>query len=122
MNRGRSLAGIAVGVVVLGAGSMHLDLIDSRPKQDEVVAEPPTEIWLRFNAPPDVQQSGISLRGPGGGVRLDTVRLADSLSLSARILDPLRPGDYTVAWLAAPHDDHGIRGRYRFTVAGAGSQ
>jgi methionine-rich copper-binding protein CopC len=116
MRLGRTAGLIAVSLSLLGAGYWHLTLVDSRPREDAVVTESPTEIWLRFNQQPDVEQSGISIRGPGGAVKLEKVRLADSLSLSAKVLDSLEPGDYTVSWLAAPHDDHGIRGRYKFTV------
>jgi methionine-rich copper-binding protein CopC len=116
MKLARAVRLIAVTFLLAGAGYWHLTLVDSRPKEDEVVTESPAEIWLRFNEPPDVEQSGISVRGSGGAVRLDEVMLADSLSLSAKILDSLESGEYTVSWLAAPHDDHAIRGRYKFTV------
>lgn len=111
---------IAVSLLLSGASYLHLELVDSRPKEDEVVTEPPVEIWLRFSQPPDVQQSGISVSGPGGAVRLDNVTLADSLSLSAKIFDSLESGEYTVSWRAAPHHDHAVRGRYRFNVEGSG--
>lgn len=122
MKLGRAGVVIVVSFLLSGAAYWHLDLTDSRPKQDEVLAESPPEIWLQFNQAPDLAQSGISLGGPGGAVRLEKVVLADSVSLSARILDPLAPGEYTVSWRAAPHDDHGIRGRYGFTVEGSRDQ
>jgi methionine-rich copper-binding protein CopC len=116
MKLGGAVGLIAASFLLLGAGYLHLELVDSRPKEDEVVTEPPVEIWLRFSQPPDVEQSGISVRGPGGAVGLDEVTLADSLSLAAKILDSLESGEYTVSWRAAPHDDHAVRGRYNFTV------
>jgi methionine-rich copper-binding protein CopC len=64
---------------------------------------------------PDRFRTG-RLRGPGGAIKLDEVTLADSLSLSAKILDSLESGEYTVSWRAAPHDDHPVRGRYGFTI------
>jgi len=111
-----SVVGLIAASCMLGAGYWHLDLVDSRPKADQVVTESPTEIWLRFNQAPDLAQSGISLMGPGGAERLEDVALADSVSLSSKVVDALEPGEYTVSWRAAPHDDHAVRGRYRFTV------
>jgi len=115
MKLGRAVGLIAVSCL-LGAGFWHLDLVDSRPKQDEVVTESPTELWLRFNQTPDLEQSGISLSGPGGAVELDSVTLADSVSLSSKVVGALEAGEYTVSWRAAPLDDHAVRGRYHFTV------
>lgn len=119
MKPGRAVGLIAVTLMLVGAGYWHLTLVDSRPKEDAVVAESPAEIWLRFNQAPDLEQCGISVRGAGGTVRLEAVELADSMALSAKVIDTLEPGEYTVSWLAAPHDDHGVRGRYKFTVEGS---
>ena len=111
---------IASGAALASARPMHLTLVDSRPRDDAVVTEPPTQIWLRFNEPVDLARCGISVRGPGGGVRLGPVALDDSVSITAAVLESLEPGEYTVSWLAAAPDDHPVRGRYSFTVEAAG--
>ena len=55
-----------------------------------------------------------------GSVKLGAAAGAeDPKVLVVPILDPLGPGTYTVSWTAAPLEDHGVRGRFRFTVAAA---
>ena len=107
---------VAASMVLSGAISFHLTLIDSKPREDAVVAESPSEIWLRFNEALDVTKCGIGVRGPDGAVELAKVALTDSVSMSAKIPAALPPGEYTVSWLGTPLDDHAVRGRYKFTV------
>jgi methionine-rich copper-binding protein CopC len=112
----RALWLIAVSCLLTGAGYWHIELTDSRPTEDAVVTASPTEIWLRFDVPPDLEQSGIALLGTSGIVQLDEVALVDSVSISAKITGPMEPGEYIVSWRAAPLDDHGSRGRVKFTL------
>ena len=116
MKRGLTLGLLAASAVLIGASSFHLTLIDSKPREDAVVAESPSEIWLRFNQALDVTKCGIGVRGPNGTVELAKVTLTDSVSMSAEIPTPLPPGEYTVSWLGTPLADHAVRGRYKFTV------
>ncbi len=119
MKLGRFAGLIALSCILSGAGYWHLELTDSRPGQDAVITEPPTEIWLQFDKAPDLEQSGIALLGTSGMVRLEEVTLADSMSISAKVIGALEPGDYIASWRAAPIGDHGIRGRYEFTFEGS---
>ena len=107
---------ISVCCMLLGAGYWHIDLTDSRPEADEVLSAAPSEIWLRFSVPPDLEQSGIALMGTSGMVELEELALVDSVSISAKVVGAMVPGDYIVSWRAAPHDDHGSRGRFEFTI------
>ena len=116
MRLGLPIGLVAASAVLVGASSFHLTLIDSKPKEDAVVAESPSEIWLRFNEALDVTKCGIGVRGPNGTVELGKVTLTDSVSMSAKISAPLPPGEYTVSWLGTPLEDHAVRGRYKFTV------
>jgi methionine-rich copper-binding protein CopC len=120
MKLGATLTLSVATLMLTGAAYMHLTLVDSRPKEGATVAESPTNIWLRYNQRPDVSRSGISVRGPDGAVALGKAEQADSLSLSAKVMMALEPGEYTVSWLAAAYDDHAIRGRYKFTVEADG--
>lgn len=102
------------------ATTLHLTLVDSSPKPDAVLTQPPREIVLRFNERLDTVRRAISLRGPAGAVALGRVRAApDTMSMMAAVLDTLAPGEYTISWLAAgAAEGHApIRGRQRFTVA-----
>ena len=112
----RALWLIAVSCLLTGAGYWHIDLTDSRPQEDEVLSASPSEIWLRFSVAPDLEQSGIALLGTSGMIQLDEVALADSVSISAKVTGAMEPGEYIVSWRAAPHDDHGTRGRFKFKV------
>ena len=113
---GRACAGI------LGAAAppLHIELVASAPAADSTVTQSPDELRLWFSAPLDVARSGAGLRGPDGSVKLGAAAGAeDPKVLVVPILDPLGPGTYTVSWTAAPLEDHGVRGRFRFTVAAA---
>lgn len=114
----RAAMAIAVGFLLVGSVRFHLDLVDSRPKENSTVAESPGEIWLLFNNVPIAEQSGISLRGPAGSIRLGPATVSDSLALSVSVTETLGPGEYTVSWLASAADEHTVRGRYKFTVSG----
>jgi len=106
--------------LLLGASIVyHIELRDSLPKADQILNEAPQEIWLEFTVPPDTSRSTFSVRGPAGGVQLDTVRWNaddDPKVLRARVEGEMPPGDYIISWVAAPVDDHGGRGRIRFTI------
>jgi methionine-rich copper-binding protein CopC len=116
MKLGSVVGLIAVSCVLIAAGYWHIELIDSRPKAGEVLSAAPSEIWLRFDVPPDLEQSGIALLGTSGMVELEEVALVDSVSISAKVVGVMAAGEYIVSWRAAPHDDHGTRGRFEFTV------
>ena len=115
-----------LGLIVLLAGALalpvaarlHLTLVDSSPREDAVLAEPPREIVLKFNESLDPERRAVSLRGPAGPVAMGPVRsVADTLAFAANINATLAPGTYTVSWLAASPNDPTIRGRYSFSVA-----
>ena len=122
MKSGRALGLMAVSCLLIGAGHWHIDLTDSRPQEDEVLATSPSEIWLRFSVAPDLEQSGIALLGTSGMIQLDDVALTDSTSISARVMGDMEPGEYIVSWRAAPHDDHGSRGRFKFKIESSRDQ
>jgi methionine-rich copper-binding protein CopC len=109
---------VAGSALLMAAATYHLDLVDTRPRENATVAESPAEIWLLFNHVPDVSRSGISLRGPAGAVELGAVEASDSLALRAAVTETLSPGEYTVSWMAAAEGERAVRGRYRFTVSG----
>lgn len=95
----------------------HLDLTDSFPKKDQVLAESPDTIRLWFNEEPELALAGISLEGENGKVETGKARETDDpKSFKADVLEQLPPGSYRVAWRAAGSDGHVIRGRYNFEV------
>ena len=98
--------------------SFHLELLESMPGEDASLASSPEEVWLKFNEPPDMSRTSFSIRGPDGSVELDSIRSSseDPDVVRAKVLGAMPEGSYTVSWLAAPTDDHGVRGRYSFTI------
>lgn len=99
----------------------HIELRASFPAAEQVLEEKPQQIWLEFSATPDTARSSFSVRGPDGGIQLDTIRWSAEESpavLRAKVLGEMPPGDYLISWIAAPVDDHGGRGRISFSIEG----
>lgn len=115
----RMLPSLAAGLVVLpGAALVHAHLTGSFPARDEVVADAPTVIRLRFSEKTEVAVSDIKLLGSdSAAVRLGkVVRGDDSLTIEAPVLGTLGSGEYAVVWRTAGKDGHPIRGRYTFRL------
>ena len=111
---------LCVPLVLVAASPFHLDLIDSFPAEDEVITEAPGTFWLEFSAPPDMERSSFSVRGPDGAVALgDLVKGDKEEVVQAAVEGELAPGTYMLSWVAAPMDDHAVRGRFEFTVGEA---
>jgi len=120
MRKSRAVA--ALGVVIsaaffIGWTPFHIELNASYPEVDQVLGEAPTEMWLEFSVAPDMERSSFSVRGAEGSVELGEISAGDSPKIiRAGVEGELEPGDYTVSWVAAPMDDHAVRGRFTFTV------
>jgi len=117
----RMLSLVAIASVLTAAGSVerHIELVRSVPTASEVLTAPPGELMLTFSTDLDYERTAVTLRGPAGNVELsDPRRTDDQRLLAVDIEGELSEGSYTVSWTAAPLDDHGGRGRYKFTVAG----
>jgi methionine-rich copper-binding protein CopC len=104
--------------LILGAWTtFHLDLVDSLPKEDQVLVEAPEVVWLEFSAAPDMSRSSFSIRGPEGSVELGQIETGDKEEVvRARVVGEMPAGDYTLSWVGAPIDDHTVRGRFDFTI------
>ena len=119
----RSSLFLLIGIpLLLGASAVyHIDLRESFPKADQLLEEAPQEIWLEFSVQPDTSRSTFTLRGPSGGVALSAIlwnATEDPTFLRANVEGEMLPGAYTIAWVAAPLDDHGDRGQIKFTIGG----
>lgn len=118
--------GLLVVPVVGIAGStdkeaFHTQLEESRPADESVVEENPSEIWLRFSTAVQHGLSTIELVGPDGRpVSLDTVATvagSEEMQLQASLGSTrLRSGTYTVNWTTAGPDSHIIEGSFAFTA------
>lgn len=114
----RLIPGLFVLPLILGAWTtFHLDLVDSLPKEDQVLEEAPEVVWLEFSAAPDMSRSSFSIRGPEGGVELGEMEVGDKEEvIRARVVGDMPAGAYTLSWVGAPMDDHTVRGRFEFTI------
>ncbi len=113
------LAGLTLTATPVGTVK-HIELVESFPTADTVLTSSPGELVLTFNADLDMARSAVTLRGPGGGVKLSEVRQTDDPRVFRVEIDAdLEAGSYLVSWTAAPVDDHGGRGRFRFEVSAA---
>lgn len=114
----RSIPALLAAPLILGAWTIfHLDLVDSLPKEDQVLQEAPEVVWLEFSAAPDMSRSSFSIRGPAGGVELGEMEAGDKDEvIRARVVGDMPAGTYTLSWVGAPVDDHTVRGRFEFTI------
>jgi len=104
-------------LVLSGWKVFHIELTGSFPSEEQALAEVPEQIWLEFSVTPDTARSSFSVRGPDGRVELGDIVMGESEEiLTAPVTGPMPVGDYTVSWVAAPLDDHTVRGRYSFTI------
>ncbi len=108
---------ISTAAHLVGWSPFHIELDASFPDEDQELSEAPTEVWLEFSVPVDLERSSFSVRGEEGSVDLGEISVGDSPEvIQASVDDELAPGSYTISWVAAPMDDHTVRGRFVFTV------
>ena len=120
MSSPRALATAVVlssAVLLMGWTTFHIELNASFPDEDQALTEAPEEVWLEFSVPVDMERSSFSIRGEDGSVDLAEISAGDSPEfLRADVDGSLAAGTYTVSWVAAPLDDHAVRGRFKFSV------
>lgn len=118
MNRTRTaLMVLALPLFLVASTPLHLDLVDSFPKEDQVLSESPTEMWLKFSVQPDMEQTSFSVRGADARVELGEIVVGESPEIIHAVVEgELAAGEYTLSWVGAPMDDHAVRGRFTFTV------
>jgi methionine-rich copper-binding protein CopC len=112
------LAAVVVGFTIAATSAWHIELVSSFPTADTVLTEAPSELLLTFSADLDFPRSAATMRSPAGTpVKLGEPQATnDPRQMKLAIADELGAGTYTVSWTAAPKDDHGGRGRFRFEV------
>ncbi len=96
----------------------HPMLEAASPRVGARVAPAPSEISISFSEEVDASLSKISLTSEDGSeVELAKARSGLTLwVLVAKVLHPLGPGRYRVAWSAVSADGHSTIGDFVFTV------
>ena len=111
-----------VGAVVAlapGIGSAHAALLESTPRDGEVLAASPPAAVLRFNSRVEKRLTRVALTGPDGR----SISLAVGPDLAGdppdRVsipLPPLPPGAYRLTYRVLAADGHATPGMIRFTI------
>jgi methionine-rich copper-binding protein CopC len=113
----------ALGLLAAAAMSQapawaHAALEHATPAKDAQLTSAPAAIILKFNEKLEPSFSAIKITDSAGhAVTSDkaTLDVADARTLHAQ-LPALKPGVYTVKWVAVGHDGHRRNGSYQFAV------
>ena len=92
------------------------------PSAGQMVASPPSEVVIDFDAPIEKLFAKLEVDGADGtneGAGAPQVS-DDGRQLSVKV-GALKPGDYTVKWAVVCIDTHHTEGSYSFSVANGGS-
>lgn len=98
----------------------HAILVAAHPGQNEALAQPPTSITLRFDAPVGKRYLAVAVvdqhhhRVDEGNAARD---LLDGSLVKASLKQPLPSGEYLVRYRVQSADGHIVTGSYKFTIA-----
>jgi copper transport protein len=117
------LAG-AMAAVLPGVASAHAALVESTPRDGEVVASSPPAVVLRFNSQIEKRLTRAVLTGADG--RTTALAAAedgaeDSPDRVSIPLPPLQPGAHRLSYRVLAADGHATSGLVRFTVQVGGA-
>lgn len=99
----------------------HAKMIGSKPADGEILREKPQAIELTFNEPLQSTEMNAVIVADAAGRRVDknkAVVSEDGKKLLTELED-LSAGIYTVEWRALSADNHSIKGKFSFTIAGS---
>ena len=107
--------------LLLGAPALaaaHAIVLDSSPRHDAVLAEPPARLTLRFNSRIEAALSRVTIESPGAGARPRALHVEGTEGADRLVvpLEPLAPGVYVVRYRVLAADGHVTEGALRFTV------
>ena len=109
---------ITFGAVSQSSAWAHARLETSMPAKGAQLTSAPADITLKFNEKLEEGFSAIKVFDAAGhdvGAKKTTLDAADNAVLRAH-LPALKPGIYTVKWVAVGHDGHRRNGDYSFAV------
>lgn len=118
----KTVKNLAPFLLLIGALSQvptwaHATMESSAPAANTEVTTPPS-VTLYFNEKPEANFSSIKVLDAAGTdetVGKATLAKTDTNALTVN-LKTLKPGKYTVKWVAIGHDGHRRAGNYAFAV------
>jgi methionine-rich copper-binding protein CopC len=116
----RSLIGMTFATVVLGlASTAHARLESPRSKEPEATETMDANLILAFSQKVDPSASQVEIRtSRGASVMIGELRISgNGTELEVPLPSPLRPGKYTIRWLAVSTEGLVDDGGYDFTIA-----
>jgi copper transport protein len=116
---------LVVGLcLVAGRADAHAIVRETRPAPDEVVAEAPTTVTMRFNEPVELAFGALRVYDTRGS-RVDRGQARHAGGASAvqvGLDEDLADGTYTVTWHVVSADGHPIREAFVFHVGAPGER
>lgn len=113
---------LALGLL-LTAGAMapqaegHANLLGTSPANDQVIAESPAEIRLRFDEPVERALASVTVfDGEAQRVSLGRLAVENDREVVVPVPDALSRGTFTVVWRSVSVDGHAINGYFVFHV------
>ena len=116
--RRRFTAALAFAAIAYGGGQAfaHATLIESTPAKNAILAKPPHEIRLRFNARIEERMTRMTLkRNDGTDIPVKVSQSAKGNVLTVAVPE-LGPGIYTLGYKVMATDSHITEESISFTV------
>lgn len=114
-------AAVALGVICAGpaAAVAHPLLVTAAPGPGTLVPGAPSSVTLAFSETAVARGSAITVTAPGRrSLRLGLLKSTDGgQQLSASVPPRLKPGVYSVHWVALGQDGHTVSGDFAFGIA-----
>ncbi|MER7272698.1 copper resistance CopC family protein [Micromonospora carbonacea] len=114
-----ALAALAVLVAPAAPAAAHNSLAAATPAADTRLAEPPSEITVRFLQKLDPGLTTVVLSDATRRVVPTGAPVVAGTRATVAVAGTLPDGTYTVAYRVVSTDGHPVQGSYRFTVATA---
>ena len=117
MKRLALLAAAMAALVVPASASAHAALESASPGAQSKVAEPPTEVVLRFSEPLTITSRAVLVLAPNGTCSSGEPRLSEDRRVVTTPVSGLAKGEaYTVRWRVTGVDGHSPAGVFTFGV------
>ena len=104
------------------AALAHANLVDTAPRDGEVLSSAPTEVRVRFDDAVEVGPGNAAVRNDGGSVLAGRPRIENGGRTLVLPVRAGRSGDYSVRWRAISDDGHLEAGVLAFRVGEGGTE